>query len=191
MRNIGLTLAIVLASWGSQARADLVVTNIPYVVGFQTNNFLTTFTTGPSDPLTFDSLTLRTNVTSGGTADFTVSIFNDNAGVPEAIPIDSLTINSGGTTNLVFDFANFPLTANTPYWVQFERTNEVGGSAEIGVTFVGTEDSSFGWTIADGATVPTFSVSAVPEPSTVGLLAFASIGGLALVWRRRRRRPSG
>lgn len=155
------------------------------------------FTTGSSSQyLTVTSISLGLFATSSGTVNRTVSIFSDSSGVPGSAVFTSAATSVGNTGTYTFNFSNAVLSPSTPYWVVPEgpaswylnnSNTAPAGQNSSGYASIGTklQDTSSQWV---NATFPGYTVSvvAVPEPTTVGLLAAAGLTGASALFRRRR-----
>ncbi|MFM8413941.1 MAG: choice-of-anchor R domain-containing protein [Planctomycetota bacterium] len=155
------------------------------------------FTTGSSSQyLTVTSISMGLFASSTGTENRTVSIFSDSSGVPGSAVFTSAVTPVGNTGTYTFNFSNAVLSPSTSYWVvpqgpaswYLNNSNTApAGLNSSGYVSIGTklQNTSSQWV---NATFPGYTVSvvAVPEPTSVGLLAAAGLaGGFALVRRRR------
>lgn len=174
------------------------------------NNDITTtdlvavpFTTGSgaSTPLVLQSISLGLFYDTFATGTFSLSIYQNNAGVPSpTVAYTSVPQAIGNTGLYSFSFGNAVLSPNTTYWIQ-PSPGLSWYTPNNSLTPVAYNSSGYSWpgnglvSFDSGATWGTdeqifnarysFSVSAVPEPSTVALAA-AGLGLAGLLWFRRR-----
>jgi hypothetical protein len=158
------------------------------------------FTTGvASTNLQLESVTIGAFATSVGTLPRTVSIYSNSANAPGTPVFTSSPTEVGNNAKYTFNFTSATLSANTSYWVVpdfsvpwtwvYESTDFTPPSQQnsSGYAYLGSSriqnDAPGVW--APGPSPYSISVSAVPEPTTIGL----AIGGLAacgLAFARRR-----
>jgi hypothetical protein len=201
-------LAMLLAS-ASTARADVVYGNLGPAGAGSLSSTNTDF--GPTDPnergiaqgfTVGSSSTLRTieSITLGlfvdGTAQRTVSIYSDNAGVPGTSLFTSSAVTVGTNDKYTFPFSGATLSTNTSYWIVPEGPSSwyfntgpasaPTGQNASGYSYLGTKqlNTSSQWVNADFPFYST-SIVAVPEPHAMVL---AAIGGVVAAFAARRRR---
>ncbi len=161
------------------------------------------FTTGNTSK-DIGSVSVKIDGVTSQTCNFSVSIYSDNAGsVGSVLGTGLLSGPSVPASFALNTYAASGLTlgANTPYWLVFRNTGS--GDVYVADTQGGTTvvTSSAGWTTPNTSAyrfdtsgsfntwanaLPVFSIDSVapvPEPATLSL---AAIGGLLLVFRRRK-----
>lgn len=207
VRSGVVVLAVLLAST-SAARADVVYGNLGPAGAGNLGSTNTDF--GPTDPnergiaqgfTVGSSSTLRTieSITLGlfvdGSAQRTVSIYSDNAGVPGTSLFTSSPVTVGTNDKYTFPFSGATLSTNTSYWIVPEgpsswyfNTPPSAPTAQnaSGYSYLGTKvlNTSSQWLDSDFPVYST-SIVAVPEPHAIVL---AGIGGVVAAWATRRRR---
>lgn len=159
------------------------------------------FNTGAASKLVVDSVTLGIFGSNIGTVPLTVSIFSSTGGLPDQAIFTSNPTNVGLQDKYTFSFTGAVLQANTDYFVVpnggswYLHTGSPAapqGQNSSGYSYTRTVDSQAQTTTPAGPwTDPAISdrysvsITAVPEPSTVGL---AGIGILGVAIMRRRRK---
>jgi hypothetical protein len=158
------------------------------------------FTTGvASTDLQLQSVTIGAFATSVGTLPRTISIYSNSSNAPGSPVFTSAPTEVGNNAKYTFNFTSATLSANTSYWVVpdfsvpwtwvFEATDFTPPSQQnsSGYSYLGSsriQNTAPGvW--APGPTAYSISVSAVPEPGTVGL-AIAGLAACGLAFARRR-----
>jgi len=158
------------------------------------------FTTGAaSTALELQSVTIGAFATSTGTLPRTVSIYSSSSNLPGTPQFTSSSTEVGNNAKYTFTFTGATLAANTSYWVVpdfsvpwtwvYEETDFTPPSQQngSGYSYLGSsriQNSNPGnW--AAGPSAYSVSVSAVPEPSALGL-AVAGLGCCGISLARRR-----
>lgn len=159
------------------------------------------FNTGASSNLIVDSVTIGVFGSSAGTVPLTVSIFSGSGNVPGTALYTSAATNVGLENKYTFAFTGAVLQPNTDYYVVpnggswYWNTGSPAapeGQNSSGYTYTRTVESQAQTTTPAGPWVDPASsnrysvtLTAVPEPSTVGL-AGVGILGVAVMKRRRK-----
>ena len=147
---------------------------------------LQSFTTG--DGATLNTLKIGSSWTLANSP--TVSLLDSGRNLVASFVYDS---NTGGTSYNV-QGGSFALQSSSTYFVQLAN-----GNGSLNVTTTTTEAGLPSWTIGNGfligsdssastqsSQIMQFSLSGVPEPSALSLIALG-LGGLAMIRRRRSR----
>lgn len=138
----------------------------------------------------------------------TVSIFADAGGVPtgSALGTQSATVNSNTPYLQTFNFGNVPLTSGSSYWIvvssttpstlfnwvfnndgDFPTTQNTSGWNPLSPVTKLTEDSGATWATSGLNRPAAISITAVPEPATIGMgIAGLAVAGYTLARRRMR-----
>lgn len=124
-----------------------------------------------------------------------VSLFSDNSSAPGS-SLGAFSL-SGSPASIPFNSpiftGSFDVTANTKYWIEVSKTT--GGLSYMPYTLDFSETGLAGWSIGNSVSWDNgfissgsiqMTVSGVPEPSAVSLVALG-IGGLAALSRVRRK----
>jgi hypothetical protein len=156
----------------------------------------TSFTTD-SMAHTLNSVTLALRASSIDNSFLAPRIMADAAGVPAGAALEVFSFQEvWGPNNYTWASTGLPLTANTTYWMvlsgdsfspMWDSTNSSNetGSWSIGDSMRTSIDSGGTWPTGEISTGKmSIDATAVPEPSSAALL---SLGGLALMLRRRRK----
>lgn len=212
-------LVALLAS--APARADVVFGNLNAAEDRPLGTTETTLGSGNVDAINWLAQGFNTNSatlldvqsvliglrSTSGTVPITVSIFGDVSGSPGSSPLFTSSPTSVSTTNKYsFTFTGATLQANTAYWIVPNGGSwffNTGSAAPVGLnssgyTYVGTKESqstaptpaSASWD-AGASSRYSVSITAVPEPSTLGLAGVGLVTIVGLEARRRLRRPLG
>jgi hypothetical protein len=163
------------------------------------------FTTGSGTlvPLKLQSITLGLFYDNTLTADFGMSIYSDNAGVPSTTPFATAPAQSISTASLyTYNFGNVALAEGATYWIVpgvdlswytplASPTPQAFNGSGYSWPGTGLASSNGGtsWNTNDLVVVNgryAFSVQAVPEPSTYALAALG-LGVAGFVRARRRK----
>jgi hypothetical protein len=166
--------------------------------GFQTGTNATGYT--------LDTIELGMADASGSPSDFTVALYKRfTGGFDIRGPIlDTLEGSLNPTTAGIYTFttdSNITLSANTQYVIMLSAGTAVANGAYDWSIANGSYDTSGNWSIAgifsssDGGSRWTgisgnavqFSIEATPIPEP-GVLALSGLGGLLLLWHRRKSR---
>lgn len=186
--NLGTTGGGLISNSGS----DLVTGGVsPYsaAVGFSTG------ASGFSD-LKLESITLGLFYDNVATQNFSLNVHADNAGAPGSVLFTSSPVSIGAKSGYTFPFGLAQMTANTTYWVVpdtglfwYSSSPSVAPTARNGSVYsaagtIASTDNRASWTATPEVSFYSLSVQAVPEPSTVSLVALGA-ASLALGFRRR------
>ena len=141
--------------------------------------FTTTNTTSGSFPSTFSATGDSAN--SGATVSQTSKDMGDNAPAGS-----SPAIGSSGTTTIPFEVIRLTSLSNLTVGAIYNFSVTLGGHGDAQGSWI---DNSSG-TLFDINSAPLFTVTVVPEPATLSLLALGGLGSLGLVVYRARRKIS-
>jgi len=164
------------------------------------------FTTGSAAAgYTLNSATLKMSNASGDPSDFSLELFSESSGNPGS-SLAALSGSSDPATagDFTYTATGVTLLPNTTYFLVADAANSGPNVSDFyswGQTLSTAQTTTDGWTVADvsrfspndgatwsaGNSVLLFSIDAtgvpaIPEPTSLALL---SLGGLALVRRRR------
>lgn len=192
---------VVFGNLGSAGTGTFSSTTEDYGPGQALTELAVGFSTGASQELQVQSITLGLFGISSGTEQLDVKILSDAGGNPGTVLYTSSSIAVGGTASYTFPFSSATLSSSTTYWIVPQGgadtawywgdtlAAEQNGS---GYSFVGArENTGSAWvdSIIPSTTNPKpFAVSvnaAVPEPSAV-VLAIGGVAALGLFRVRRR-----
>ena len=125
-----------------------------------------------------------------------MSIYRDSFGEPRATPLyTSSSVTVGTTAVYNFPFSNAALTLGNTYWVipngtasWYLASSQPAQQNGSGFSFVATlqQTTSPAWGLAP-SNFYSVSINAVPEPSSIGLMAAGTLG-LGFIGLRRLRR---
>ncbi len=201
-RLLSLLIAFGLACAAGSARADTIIFDN---LNNSNNGFRgVTDTNWDAQRFNSDSTNLfLTSVTlnlfsSGGSGNFFLDLYSDNANQPGISLANLYTGPTLGTGDILFSNLNLPLSPNTNYWLVLGDTTGSTLSLSWGVTttLTGTgsgfqttaaltTDSGMNWFVFNNAPYRTqITASTVPEPTTMLL---GALGGFGLLAASRRR----
>jgi hypothetical protein len=115
------------------------------------------------------------------------AVLRNSSGLGTLVLGDFSLINSSGTLTLVNNF-QIPLPAFTiggPVFTDLGYGFDVSGTLQVSSEFSGFL-ASFSIDVPPGTNAGTFSMVAVPEPASIGLVAAGAFVGLAFRWSRKR-----
>lgn len=188
----------------ASASAQVTVSNLANDIGtsmlISTSNYTAVAVSFTTDSATYSLTSVTLHMGGSNTSSpLTVSIYNDNSGLPGS----SLTTLSGANPtssgNYTFTSTGLALSANTTYWVaaatsgsgqyDWDATADLSQSNTGGATWtIGDSTQLFysgSWGTITVSGMMSVTATAVPEPGTYAALAGLTALGF-VAWRRRR-----